>query len=214
MKKFLFLFYGGVILLFLVASPLYARSATPASPLKIRERIETQFGQSRPSTPSFIREPQEQLREEIRQRVQERRATIEGRLAERKIEIIKTFFARLVKRLEAAIARLEKLISRIEARLDKIEASRENINTANIRKEVEKAKTKLADARATLEEAKDKIQSMIESETPKEVFTEIRTLIQNVKRQLIEVHRILVKVIGDIKGLRVGTISTPSATGE
>jgi hypothetical protein len=34
----------------------------------------------------------------------------------------------------------------------------------------------------------------------------------NIKDALIEVHRILVHVIGDIKGLRVGTTKSPFPT--
>jgi len=211
MKKYIWGILLGVFFLLLITFPVVAQTTIQSEPLRIRDRIQTQLEKTRPSTPSILR-PQQ--KEQTRERIQKRIATIEGRLKERKANIIRNFFNRLVKRLEAAIARLEKLIARIEARLDKIEAANEDINTTKIRKDVNQAKEKLISARATLGQAKDKFENLPPSDTPKEVFAEARDLIQEVKKQLIEVHRILVKIIGDIKGLRVGTTSTPSATGE
>ena len=45
---------------------------------------------------------------------------------------------------------------------------------------------------------------IIESETPREGFVEIKEMVGEIRESLVEVHQILVKVIGDIKGLRVG----------
>jgi septal ring factor EnvC (AmiA/AmiB activator) len=145
---------------------------------------------------------------------QEKIATIEARLNTRKKEIIRNHFLRMTKRLEAAINRLNRLITRIESRIAKIEANNKDINTEPIKKDIQKAKDKLLLATNKLNEAKIKIDGLLESNTPKETFTEVRNMIQEIKKDLVEVHRLLVKVIGDIKGLRVGNSATPSAETE
>lgn len=156
----------------------------------------------------------QEIRQQTKERIQERIATIEARLSARKKEIIGSYFLRMTKRLEAAISRLNRLITRIELRIAKIEANNEDIDTKPIKNQVQKAKDKLQVATDKLNEAKIKIDDILESGTPKEAFAGVRDLIKEIKQILIDVHQILVKVIGDIKGLRVGTTSTPSATTE
>ncbi len=138
-----------------------------------------------------------------------RMAEIKAKLTEKRQRLIRQFFTRMVKRLEAAITRLEKLISRIESRLAKLESQGEDVS--KIKTEIEDAKTKLTGTKADLEEAKTKLETVLESEDPKAAFAEVKNLIKGVKTQLIGVHRILVHVIGEIKGLRVGQI-TPKPT--
>ncbi len=117
----------------------------------------------------------------------------------------------MTKRLEAAINRLNRLITRIESRITKIEANNEDINTEPIKKDIQNAKDRLLLATNKLNEAKIKIDDVLQSNTPKEAFAEVRDIIQEIKKDLVEVHRLLVKVIGNIKGLRVGNSPTPSA---
>ena len=148
------------------------------------------------------------------EKLQDRVASIEAKLNVRKKEIIRNHFLRMTKRLEAAINRLNRLITRIESRIAKIEANNKDINTEPIKKDIQKAKDKLLLATNKLNEAKIKIDGLLESNTPKETFTEVRNMIQEIKKDLVEVHRLLVKVIGDIKGLRVGNSATPSAETE
>ena len=145
---------------------------------------------------------------------QEKIATIEARLNLRKKEIIKNYFQAMTKRLEAAINRLNKLITRIESRITKIENTNEDIDTKPIKKDVQKAKDKLQVTTDKLNESKIKIDDLLESNTPKEGFTAVKDIIKEIKQDLIEIHQILVKVIGDIKGLRVGNSATPSAKTE
>lgn len=144
----------------------------------------------------------------------EKIASIEAKLNVRKKEIISNHFLRMTKRLEAAINRLNRLITRIESRITKIETNNENIKTEPIKKDIKKAKDKLLLATNKLNEAKIKIDDVLQNNTPKEAFAEVRNMIQEIKKDLVEVHRLLVKVIGDIKGLRVGNSATPSAATE
>ena len=45
---------------------------------------------------------------------------------------------------------------------------------------------------------------MLENDDPKEAFLVIKNTIKEIKSDLVEVHQLLVHLIGDIKGLRVG----------
>lgn len=182
----------------------------------------------RPSLPGNIMPPKdfdqklatrEARREEIRQQIEERiqirtqereerRATREARLTEMRKVRIRAFFGHLTKRFEAFIERLNILIGRIESRLDKIGQANEDIDTAAIEADIQKAKDLLAETEDILSALG--VESFLDNNDPKIAFAEVREIIQQIKVNLIEVHRILVHVIGDIKGLRIGTEVRPS----
>lgn len=194
MKKFL------IILLpffFLVVNPVCAQNnqsvSSTVTPVQVREQ---NLEELRVRLQEKIEE-QQQIREE-------NRVTIRARLSEMRQERIRFFFGRLTIRFEAAINRLERLIARIETRLDRIEASDEEVDSTAIREEVEEAKRKLEEARVALAEAKESLEGILSAEDPKTAFEDVRDLIGGIKEELKEVHQILVQVIGDIKGLRVG----------
>lgn len=180
---------------FLIVSPVFAQADnTPTtSPLTTRQ------------------EKLEQIRERVRgkiesrhQLIQEHQATIAAKLTQRHQERILLFFNRLAKRMQAAITRLHRLIARIESRLAKIEAGEEGIETKDIKATLAEAKEKLAQAETALAEAQASFEDVLISEDPKEAFADTQELIKGIKNQLVEVHRLLVHVIGNIKGLRVG----------
>lgn len=131
-------------------------------------------------------------------------ATTQAFLSQRKQEIIRSHFNRVTRRLEAAVNRLYLLINRIESRVAKIEAVDESLDTELIKADIASAKEKLDQATIQLGNVKTKMEEVIDSETPKEDFVEVREMVSEIRENLIGVHQILVKVIGDIKGLRVG----------
>lgn len=157
-------------------------------------------------------EIREQIEERIQSRIEERtemRATREARLTERRRVQIRTYFGRLTGRLGALTERLNILTDRIESRLDKIAEDNEDIDTVSIEAEVEEAKEALADTEATLSALDAEL--FLSEDDPKEAFVVVRETIQEIKQDLIEVHGILVHVIGDIKGLRVGITEQPNS---
>ena len=152
--------------------------------------------------------PRRQLiKEQVQVRNEERKATIAARLTEIRRERIRNFFNRLVRRFEAAIVRLERLITRIESRIAKIEENNEDVDTGPITDQVNEAKSKLEEAKTELQEVKDNFEGLLVSDEPQGRFLKESNNIRNIKKNLVEVHRILVHVIGDIKGLRV--VPTP-----
>ncbi|MCJ7804215.1 hypothetical protein MUP35_00570 [Patescibacteria group bacterium] len=154
------------------------------------------------------------VRETVREEIREKTATVQAFLSERKQEIVRNHFSRVVRRLTAAIDRLNRLINRLESRLAKVEQEDKNINTTLIKKDLASAKEKLDQAGIQLENVKTKMNEIIESKTPKEGFVEVKEMVGEIRESLVGVHQILVKIIGDIKGLRVGNSSTTSATME
>lgn len=193
--KTLFKFILSFLFLFLIVSPSLAQCCNPATPSSNpvrQEKLEE------------IRERVRERKEAIRLEIQERQATRAARLAERRKEQIRLFFSRLARRIQAAINRLERLISRIKSRLNKIESENEDIETVDVRETLDEAEVKLASASAALTEAETSLEDILAAEEPKEAFTDVRDLIKGIKQQLIEIHSMLVHVIGDIKGLRVG----------
>ena len=206
MKKIIFSIFS-FIFLFVMAVPALAIQTKP-SVISAREEARNEATQGAQTG------DRETVREEARENIQERTATIQARLTERKKVTIQNHFSRVIRRITAAVNRLYLLIDRIESRLLKIEQQDSSADLSLIKKDVATAKTKLDQTAAQLESIKTEAEKLIESETPKDSFTQIKESVTAVREALVEVHQMLVKVIGDIKGLRVGNSSTPSATTE
>lgn len=138
---------------------------------------------------------------------------VEKRLEQREIKKknIQKYFTQMTSRLETLISRLDLLIARIESRITKLESTGQSLTEQKT--QITEAKTKLNKAKTDLTLAKTKLEEILTGENPKKSFAETRDLIKDSKTQLQEVHKILVHLIGDIKGLRLGTEKlTPKPT--
>lgn len=188
-----------IALLITILSPkeIAAQIETTPVPLNVRtlvkERIKTN----------------KEAREEIRLKIEEKTATREAAKEELKAKLeikrqerIRTLFGNLTTRTETAINRLYTLIERMEARLAIFEEEGENVT--EIQAEIESAKTLLESAEISLASAQDGFEDIIASDDPKAGFVYVRDIIKDIKLTLTDVHSILVQVIGDMKGLRVG----------
>jgi hypothetical protein len=140
-----------------------------------------------------------------------RRAEVTTKISALRRERIRTFWGRMVTRIEAMITRLGRLIDRMERRIAVIEASDEELDITQAKADVTEAKNLLATAEASLQAAQDDIQTVIDNPDPKAAFGDVIDTIQGIKEDLIAVHKLLVQAIGEIKGLRVGT-PTPTVT--
>ncbi len=138
----------------------------------------------------------QQIRQEVKQRITAEKEERIQALTNKKRELISRFFQRMLRRFEAMVERLEKLIQRIEARMDKIgDADKTDIN---------EAKALLADTQENIDALNANFEEMLTSDTPREVFKDLGEQVRNIKKQLVDVHRFLVAIIGNLKGLRVG----------
>ena len=181
MKKLAFILSFLILLVFAVHTTFAEEDASP-SPFRVRkERVETRI--------------------ENRQEAKEER--VEKREGQRK-ENIARYFQKMIARLKATVERLEILISRIESRLVKIAAENPGKDLSAIKTEVEKAKTALASANAKIAELESTGEGLIDTERPKETLSALREKLNAIQKDLKETHRLLVHVIGQIKGLRVG----------
>jgi hypothetical protein len=151
------------------------------------------------------------IREEVKNEFKEKIATLSGKLEARKKEVIKNQFNFIIRRLKAATSRLNKIVIRIESRIDKIEANDKKIDLAAAKTELAKAKINLTKNNTEIEALQTEMETILEGDTPKEDFKEIKTKINEVKKSLLETRKALIKIIGEIKGLRIGQIATPSA---
>lgn len=155
------------------------------------------------------------VKEEVKTRNLERKEDNAARFCELRKDKITTYFTRMLTRIGALIERLQKLVDRIESRIAKIESANENINLTNPKAELSSAQNNLSDAKTKLETLKNEADTFVNCDDPQKSFKDVRENVQTIKKDLMEVHRILVHIIGNIKGLRLGNThtATPSATG-
>ena len=144
--------------------------------------------------------------EQKRDELVSNRATISAKFTEEKRGIIKAYFDQMDRRMREAIDQLDKIAKRIESRITKIEASDtdKKIDLTNSKNELAEARSELASASAALVQAETSFESTLASEKPKESFIAVKESIRNVKTQLIETRGLLIKIIGEIKGLHLG----------
>ena len=145
-----------------------------------------------------------ELKEQTQEHKEARVASREARLSEAKKARTREFYGRLHTRFLAAISRLDTLISRIEARLATIKEENPDADVTQIESDLQEAKSLLLDAKVDLEAASGNFDSVLDSEDPQATFQIIKDLVMEIKGKLVEVHKLLVSIIGDIKGLRVG----------
>lgn len=136
---------------------------------------------------------------------EERKATVAAKLSLVRRERIRSFWGRMVTRIEAAIERLEILIDRMERRIGIIKETDSSFDTSLAEADIASAKDLIAEANAQLQVAKDSFEEMLTNEDPRLALGQVIENVRQIKEKLVEIHRLLVQTIGEIKGLRVGT---------
>ena len=201
MKKFLPLI---ILLTVFFSSSFNAVSAANPVANTVRTRLEAKI--------EAREEKLLQIQQRVTNRIQERTASREARLNQLRQGLIKNYYAQMSERLWATIARLEILITRIEARVSLVQSEGVK-DLTSVNSNIASAKTLLSDTKVLLTSADEMIDDVIASQDPKSSFAVLRENVNDIKSNLKEVHRLLVKVIGDIAGLRVGTAKiSPSPT--
>jgi hypothetical protein len=153
-----------------------------------------------------------QLQENVQVRNQVRTASREAKMNQLKQGIVEKYYQQMSNRMWATIERLDTLILRIENRVAIVDSQTDK-DMSKIIADVTKAKTLLNDTKLLLTSSDKMIDDVITSNTPKDAYAILKTNIVDIKTNLKEVHRLLVKVIGDITGLHVGeTKITPAVT--
>jgi len=144
------------------------------------------------------------VRAEVRATIEARREENQNRITAVRRERIRSFFGKMVVRIEATIERLEKLIERLEIRIASIKKNGEELDTTKAEDAIKEAKITIEKAKTELTTLKAQLEELLSSDEPKLVFGEIRDSIKTIKDYLKETHVLLFQTIGEIKGLRVG----------
>jgi len=144
------------------------------------------------------------VRAEVRATIEARREENQNRITAVRRERIRSFFGKMVVRIEATIERLEKLIERLETRIASIKEGEEDLDTTKAEDAIKEAKTTIEKAKLELTSLKARLEELLASDEPKLVFGQIQESLKTIKGYLKETHVLLVQTIGEIKGLRVG----------
>jgi len=195
------LVFAFFIFSFVLSTPVVlAQTRNPLYPTLVQKRLDKQ---------TLL----EKKREELKDRLEVKKATREAQLTQLKLKIINNYWDMMEKRLSAAITRLEKLLTRLESRVAKMKSEDPAFDSKNTELTLTQAKQKLADTKVKLETADTLFAETLKSENPKEAFPVVRKTVEEIKKDLIDTHVMLVHLIGDLKGLRVGSeeVATPSA---
>lgn len=174
----------------------------------------TVFAQT--STPSPTINPRlkpfvQQRKMEIKQRISQMKASRSAQLADMRKEKIRNYWQRLHDRLLALIEREERLVGRMENRIKSIETNNEDIDLPELKTELNKNKELLTKAKADLVAANDSLEDVLNSSNPKEAFKSVRDTVYDIRKAIKDVHVSLARMIGKLRGLRVGN-SEPVGT--
>ena len=195
-----------LLLLTFSYTTIYALDAPPEASLPTQQFIQERI-ERRQLLKAQIEAHKEEMaakKEQFQEKTEARIASREAALSEIRKTRARDHFGRLYTRFAAAINRINTLIVRIESRLSTIKEEDPSADTTHIESAIASAKALLLDAQMDLEAASDNFDEVLESDDPKATFQLIKDTVIGIKDKLVEVHRILVSVIGDIKGLRVG----------
>jgi len=146
---------------------------------------------------------QNEIKKEIREQTrEEHKEQIQAKLQEKNQNRIRSFYGRLSKRMTAAIERLQTLSERILNRLSVLGDEGEDVSS--LEGKVEEAQGLLEDAQGLLTNLEGMMEQMLASDDPKSFMPTLKDAVMEIKDTLKASHSILVEVITQIKGLRIG----------
>lgn len=134
------------------------------------------------------------------QRVEQRQIRITALRRER----IRSFFSKMITKIEASSERLQKLIDRVQNRIDSIKKDNSNIDTAKAEASLKLAQEALKNANAEIIKLKALFETAIISDDPKTNFETVRKSLKTIQNNLKEAKKNLVLTIGELRGLRIG----------
>ena len=144
------------------------------------------------------------VRADVRATMEAKREENRNKITAIRRERIRSFFGKMVVRVEATIERLEKLIERLETRIASIKEGEEELDTTKAEDAIKEAKTTIEKAKLELTSLKARLEELLASDEPKLVFGQVQDSLKTIKGYLKETHVLLVQTIGEIRGLRVG----------
>lgn len=135
---------------------------------------------------------------------EEIKSQAKSRLTEIKKRSIRVYFAFMLRRFKAAISRMKTLLVRIQSRLEKIKTEDSEIDTIAVEDKIKQIQLDIDTSEQLLKEAESSIEAVLTNEDPKTAFGPLKEKMKKIKNDLVNIRQELVKLIGEIKGLRVG----------
>ena len=147
----------------------------------------------------------------------ERREEVRERVVERRGEALRALTNVMIKRLDAAVERQVKLTDRIDARIAKLEAQGVVVTTA--KEKVALARTKIAEAKTAIAATKTHIEAAVSSVNEatttiavKEAGNTVRAEMLKAREALLAAHKALVDAITSLKANIKAAPATPAAS--
>ena len=194
MKRYLFIISFCIFLILPITKVIAASNGS-----SVRNQTSTKVQQKLESRQDALTK----IQETVQTRTKQRTATGEGMLSQQKRGLVTNYYNKMSDRMWALVDRLSVLVTRIEARIAVVDNETDKDLTLVI-SDVNAAKTLLADTKAVLTSSDEMFQTVIASSDPKESFEILRENINDIKMNLVAVHKLLVKVIGNLEGLTGG----------
>lgn len=140
----------------------------------------------------------EEQRESVTEKFSAQKERTKQKTEETRKVRVRAYLGRVAGRTGIAITRLERIADRIDSRLDKLQEK--GTDVSDYRTLLETAETKITGAKLDAENAKIKIEEMMNSgEDAKTIFQQIKDELNKVKQAVKGAHSALVDVIAAIK---------------
>lgn len=137
--------------------------------------------------------------ERLRETREQKRADVREKVDEIHRERIHAFAERMFDRLQAAINRLSQLADRIDSRIQKFNEA--GVDTTDAENALADARADIEAAQTHLDEAASVFTDIREGEIdPRDIFTDVKTLIKETTGLIKNAHASLVNVIRTLKG--------------
>ncbi len=141
----------------------------------------------------------------------ERREEMKERMQERRGEVLKRMSTQMITRMEAAIDRFVKLADRLDSRVGKLKEK--GVNTATAEANLAIARTKITEATTAVALAKSSIESAVASAdaSGEDAGKGVREALQNARQAIEAAHKALVIAVSSLKaGAKVEVGATTS----
>lgn len=119
--------------------------------------------------------------------------------AENRKNTLTAFMQRKVKVLNAHVTRLEKISDRVQSKINKLKEK--GAVTTNAQAQLDATKTKIAQAKADTAKLEADYPGIISSNEPKIAFQILKTKMQAIKRELVDIRTNLSSSLGLVRGL-------------
>lgn len=148
--------------------------------------------------------------EEKKESLKDRREALSKEIKDRLKARIRGFVQQMERRLGAAIERMEKIAERIASRIEKIKVT--GIDTTEAETYLGAMKTDISEAKALVGKIPEAIEESLLAEEMRKAFENVKTIIEEAKREIQSAHDNAKKAIGSLMEMVKESQSDASTT--